>query len=93
MIKKYCDICDNEMPNDNSPNLGRDGAVLCVPVAYGITLEIKACSSYNNNKHDICKHCALNAIYESDNRINLEMLEVIKSPKDSGVDNHTQHII
>ena len=61
MIKKYCDICDEEMDFGNTPNLGRNGAILIVPVLSKVKLEIK---SISDEKVDVCINCAINAIKE-----------------------------
>jgi len=71
MIKRYCDICGEEMLAHNSPSNGYTSARLEATIKKGDTeLKVEVIQSMNgtSNTGDVCKYCILDALYKLDDR-------------------------
>ncbi len=71
MTKRYCDKCNREMNDSNTPmggpNLGRIEAALKHGTSQ-LTAVVLTTWKGVENAGDICKYCVLDALYELDDR-------------------------
>lgn len=73
MIKRFCDMCGNEMGPRNTPsqggNCGRMEAKL-KRLDCEMTVEVITGRGGANNNGDFCTHCIIDAFYAMDDRPN-----------------------
>jgi hypothetical protein len=70
MIRRFCDLCGNEMTDQNTPfggSLGRMGAKL-KRLDCKMTVEVITGMDGTGNKGDFCKHCIIDALCAMDDR-------------------------
>ena len=71
MTKRYCDKCEREMDDSNTPkdgkNLGRIEATLKHDTSQ-LQAEVLTTWKGTANAGDICKYCVLDALYKLDDR-------------------------
>jgi hypothetical protein len=71
MIKRFCDICGNEITKDSSIVSSAPGERLGATIKKnGAELKVEILTSVDGtaNKGDVCKHCVLDALYRLDDR-------------------------
>jgi len=71
MIKRFCDICGNEITRDNSIVSEIPGGRLGSSIKKnGAELKVEILTSVDGtaNKGDVCRHCVLDALYRLDDR-------------------------
>ena len=76
MIKRYCDICDEEIIERNSVSFAQEDFRLKAELKSkdGIELQVEVVTAGNGiwNKGDFCKYCVLDALYQLDDRPKVE---------------------
>lgn len=71
MIKRFCDICGNEITRGNSIVSETPGGRLGAKIKKnGAELKVEMLTSVDGtaNKGDVCKYCVLDALYKLDDR-------------------------
>ena len=76
MIKRYCDVCEKQMTERNTPSFGVNGdrRLTATIQRNDATLKVEVLTGLNGtaNKGDICTHCILDALYQLDDRPRLQ---------------------
>lgn len=71
MIRRFCDCCQTEMKETNTPSFGSNGGRLAVKIKRnGVELGVEVLQMVNGtaNAGDVCTHCIFDALYEMDDR-------------------------
>lgn len=72
MIRRYCDMCDEEMTGANTPSFGANGNRLAAELKRRgkplLKVEVLSGLDGTSNAGDVCSHCVLDALYRLDDR-------------------------
>jgi len=71
MIKRHCDLCENEMTPGLTLSRVQNGRRLATVIEHAdVRLSVEVVAGINGmwNDGDVCKHCVLDALYTLDNR-------------------------
>ena len=71
MIKRFCDMCDVEMTDKNSPNFGANSSRLAAKLtrpSVELSVEVIVAKDGVSNSGDFCKYCVLDALDKLDDR-------------------------
>lgn len=77
MIKRYCDCCQSEMTESNTPKMGGTSSRLAAEIVRnGVRLGVEVIHSTNgaSNSGDVCKYCILDALAKLDDRPKISQL-------------------
>lgn len=70
MLKRFCDICEREIPPKDSGDGNAFGRTTATLRANNCQLTVEVITSKNGvaNSGDFCKYCILDALYKLDDR-------------------------